>query len=77
MLLHVEQNNDRTTSSNHRVIWCPYIPEEENSDVTYDDVAKLLVLTHGAKVNSCFYSHVKGRSQIAGDLEHSTWRGGG
>ncbi|XP_021913253.1 enhancer of mRNA-decapping protein 4 isoform X2 [Zootermopsis nevadensis] len=49
LLLHVEQNNDRTTSSNHRVIWCPYIPEEENSDVTYDDVAKLLVLTHGAK----------------------------
>ncbi|PNF32915.1 hypothetical protein B7P43_G01848 [Cryptotermes secundus] len=49
LLLHVEQSNTHTPGSNHRVIWCPYIPEEENSDVTYDDVAKLLVLTHGAK----------------------------
>ena len=48
-LLHVEQNNEGSPSSNHRVIWCPYIPEEENADVSYDDVAKLLVLTHGAK----------------------------
>ncbi|PSN46679.1 hypothetical protein C0J52_06384 [Blattella germanica] len=49
LLLHVEQSNDRTPSSNHRVIWCPYIPEDENMDLTCDDVAKLLVLTHGAK----------------------------
>ncbi|XP_069698744.1 enhancer of mRNA-decapping protein 4 isoform X2 [Periplaneta americana] len=49
LLLHVEQNTDRTPSSNHRVIWCPYIPDDESSDVAYDDVAKLLVLTHGPK----------------------------
>lgn len=49
LLLHVEQSSNHSPGSNHRVIWCPYIPEEESSDVAYDDVAKLLVLTHGAK----------------------------
>lgn len=49
LLLHVEQTSDHSPTSNHRVIWCPYIPDEDNSDVVYDDVAKLLVLTHGAK----------------------------
>ncbi|XP_067007664.2 enhancer of mRNA-decapping protein 4 [Anabrus simplex] len=52
LLLHVEHSKDPVTNVNHRVIWCPYIPEEEppaNDEVAYDDVAKLLVLTHGAK----------------------------
>jgi hypothetical protein len=50
----VEQTSDQSPTSNHRVIWCPYIPDEDNSDAAYEDVAKLLVLTHGAKVNNCF-----------------------
>lgn len=49
LMLHVEQTSDHSPTSNHRVIWCPYIPEDDNSDVAFDDVAKLLVLTHGAK----------------------------
>lgn len=34
--------------SPHRVIWCPYIPEDVPSDG--DRVSKLLVLTRGSKV---------------------------
>jgi len=49
LLLHVEQTSDHSPTGNHRVIWCPYIPDDDNSDVAFDDVAKLLVLTHGAK----------------------------
>ena len=50
----MEQVSDHSPTSNHRVIWCPYIPDDDNSDVAFDDVAKLLVLTHGAKVNNRF-----------------------
>ncbi|XP_032678141.1 enhancer of mRNA-decapping protein 4 [Odontomachus brunneus] len=32
----------------HRVIWCPYIPEDDATDG--DEVSKLLVLTRGSKV---------------------------
>ncbi|CAH2065840.1 unnamed protein product, partial [Iphiclides podalirius] len=30
----------------HRVVWCPYIPDEED-DASDDDVARLLLTTHG------------------------------
>jgi enhancer of mRNA-decapping protein 4 len=39
---------DDVSPMNHRVIWCPYIPEEEVIDE--DEVSKLLVLTRGSKV---------------------------
>ncbi|KAF7998396.1 hypothetical protein HCN44_009794 [Aphidius gifuensis] len=31
----------------HRVIWCPYIPEEEHNEA--EDVSKLLIVTRGSK----------------------------
>ncbi|XP_076383494.1 enhancer of mRNA-decapping protein 4 homolog Ge-1 [Megalopta genalis] len=43
LLLRVDAN----TSTYHRVIWCPYIPEDVMSDG--DEVSKLLVLTRGSK----------------------------
>lgn len=46
LLLQVDAEDVSATS--HRVIWCPYIPEEVPSDG--DDISKLLVLTRGSKV---------------------------
>ena len=44
-ILQVEA--DDSSPMSHRVIWCPYIPEEEASDG--EEVSKLLVLTRGSK----------------------------
>lgn len=38
---------DDPSPMSHRVIWCPYIPEEEVTDG--DEVSKFLVLTRGSK----------------------------
>lgn len=43
----------------HRIVWCPYIPDEEDTDSdSDDDSAKLLLTTHGCKGKffsfSCF-----------------------
>ncbi|XP_018043704.1 PREDICTED: enhancer of mRNA-decapping protein 4 [Atta colombica] len=46
LVLQVDAEDVSPTS--HRVIWCPYIPEEDASDG--DEVSKLLVLTRGSKV---------------------------
>nr|XP_045613217.1 enhancer of mRNA-decapping protein 4-like isoform X2 [Procambarus clarkii] len=47
MLLEVSSGTDKV-SDNHRVIWCPYIPDEQGSSNDDDgDPAYLLVLTHG------------------------------
>ena len=45
LLLQVDAEDISGTS--HRVIWCPYIPEDVPSDG--DEVSKLLVLTRGSK----------------------------
>ncbi|XP_076633941.1 enhancer of mRNA-decapping protein 4 homolog Ge-1 isoform X1 [Colletes latitarsis] len=45
LLLQVDAEDISATS--HRVIWCPYIPEDVPSDG--DEVSKLLVLTRGSK----------------------------
>lgn len=46
-------------STNHRLIWCPFIPEAETSEASepdtsedsgVDDASKLLVLTHNEVV---------------------------
>ncbi|KAG7311850.1 hypothetical protein JYU34_002932 [Plutella xylostella] len=34
------------TCAHHRVVWCPYIPDED--DAPDDDVARLLLTTHGS-----------------------------
>ncbi|EZA49038.1 Enhancer of mRNA-decapping protein [Ooceraea biroi] len=46
LVLQVDAEDASPTS--HRVIWCPYIPEDDSSDG--DEVSKLLVLTRGSKV---------------------------
>ncbi|XP_029669673.1 enhancer of mRNA-decapping protein 4 [Formica exsecta] len=46
LVLQVDAEDVSPTS--HRVIWCPYIPEDDASDG--DEVSKLLVLTRGSKV---------------------------
>ncbi|XP_076177594.1 enhancer of mRNA-decapping protein 4 homolog Ge-1 [Ptiloglossa arizonensis] len=45
LLLQVDAADISATS--HRVIWCPYIPEDVPSDG--DEISKLLVLTRGSK----------------------------
>lgn len=45
LVLQVDAEESSPTS--HRVIWCPYIPEDDPSDG--DEVSKLLVLTRGSK----------------------------
>lgn len=39
-------------SDHHRVIWCPYIPDEQAGGEEGDEPAHLLVLTHGPCVGS-------------------------
>ncbi|KAL0109971.1 hypothetical protein PUN28_013544 [Cardiocondyla obscurior] len=46
LVLQVDAEDVSPTS--HRVIWCPYIPEDDTSDG--DEVSKLLVVTRGSKV---------------------------
>lgn len=53
LLLEVNSTSDEA-SDNHRIIWCPYIPDEQGGEEDIDDPAYLLVLTHGNRV--CFIS---------------------
>ncbi|XP_069976332.1 enhancer of mRNA-decapping protein 4, partial [Penaeus vannamei] len=46
LLLEVNSTSDEA-SDNHRIIWCPYIPDEQGGEEDIDDPAYLLVLTHG------------------------------
>lgn len=46
--LLLQVNAEDISPTSHRVIWCPYIPEDVPSDG--DRVSKLLVLTRGSKV---------------------------
>ncbi|XP_012276185.1 enhancer of mRNA-decapping protein 4 [Orussus abietinus] len=56
LVLQVDADDVSLTSN--RVIWCPYIPEEDPSD---GDESKLLVLTRGAKAELWSVAHVAGR----------------
>nr|CAD7440503.1 unnamed protein product [Timema bartmani] len=50
LLLHVENtSNSMSPRASHRVIWCPYIPEEDSDTLLQNNVAKLLVLIHGSR----------------------------
>ncbi|XP_014680803.1 PREDICTED: enhancer of mRNA-decapping protein 4-like isoform X2 [Priapulus caudatus] len=49
-LLHIDAPKTSEPTTNHRVIWCPYIPEDPTSSDSPDDVGQLLVLTHDNKV---------------------------
>ena len=52
-MLHVEKERtsiDTEFRNLTRVIWCPYIPEDE-AEGNAADPAKMLVLLHGTQVN--------------------------
>ncbi|XP_057331359.1 enhancer of mRNA-decapping protein 4 [Microplitis mediator] len=38
-------NSEDTSPTSHRVIWCPFIPDDDSGDA--DDVSKLLMVTRG------------------------------
>ncbi|XP_014208396.1 enhancer of mRNA-decapping protein 4 [Copidosoma floridanum] len=44
----LQVNADDSPRMSHRVIWCPYIPDDEANDG--DEVSKLLILTRGSKI---------------------------
>ncbi|KAG8234793.1 hypothetical protein J437_LFUL006625, partial [Ladona fulva] len=62
---HIEQGSTQIGSAlSHRVVWCPYIPEDAGSssgDTTSDedDAAKLLVAIHGAKAEMLNVARVR------------------
>ncbi|KAG7201645.1 hypothetical protein KM043_004376 [Ampulex compressa] len=45
--LVLQVNAEDVSPTSHRLIWCPYIPEDDLADG--DDVSKLLILTRGSK----------------------------
>ena len=62
-MLQINRPEKTKPSDNHRLIWCPYIPDEEDSGTTAnttsdsslpDDVGKLLVLTHDEVVSTSY-----------------------
>ncbi|XP_043498767.1 enhancer of mRNA-decapping protein 4 [Polistes fuscatus] len=57
LVLQVDAEESSPTS--HRVIWCPYIPEDDPSDG--DAVSKLLVLTRGSKAELWSVANVAAR----------------
>ncbi|XP_024935554.1 enhancer of mRNA-decapping protein 4 isoform X2 [Cephus cinctus] len=57
LILQVDAEDISPTS--HRVIWCPYIPEDESGDS--DEVSKLLVLTRGSKAELWSIANVAAR----------------
>ncbi|XP_067652269.1 enhancer of mRNA-decapping protein 4-like isoform X1 [Haliotis asinina] len=51
LILHVKHPQTTPSSEFHRVIWCPYIPEdceEALTDASSQDASRVLVLTHDA-----------------------------
>ena len=55
MLLHVHRPKSTLVSEFHRVIWCPYIPDDcDDSSATdssnADNACRMLVLTNEEKV---------------------------
>ena len=69
-MLQIQRPESTEPSENHRLIWCPYIPEEEDSstathDTTNssvaDDVGRLLVLTHDSIVSNIYCCDVVSR----------------
>ena len=50
LVLHVVHNIKPEPGCNHRIIWVPYMPDENDDSKEYGDIAKLLVLTLGCKV---------------------------
>ncbi|XP_042891088.1 enhancer of mRNA-decapping protein 4-like [Penaeus japonicus] len=69
LLLEVNSTSDEA-SDNHRIIWCPYIPDEQGGEDDIDDPAYLLVLTHGNRAeiwNINIVLHEYGKGQIMRD----------
>ena len=63
LVLQVNREAGSPSSDFHRLIWCPFIPEEDESSGSgeaNDEAARLLVLTHGNVVGflSCSLSRL-------------------
>lgn len=49
LMVHIDQKNASISSNTiHRVVWCPFLPEDDDCD---EDNSTLLLLTHGNKGN--------------------------
>lgn len=57
--LVLQVDADAFSHTSHRVIWCPYIPEDEPAEG--DEVSKLLVLTRGTKAELWSVANVAAR----------------
>ncbi|XP_068975255.1 enhancer of mRNA-decapping protein 4 [Bombus flavifrons] len=73
LLLQVDAEDMSPTS--HRVIWCPYIPEDVPSDG--DKVSKLLVLTRGSKVELWSVNTVSARFRSIEAIDPAVKENGG
>lgn len=60
LLLHVIQDSDLDYCGPHRVIWCPFIPDDDTKSPgeIIEDVSTLLVLTRGTKVGWSFRAFI-------------------
>jgi hypothetical protein len=47
-LLHIERDKPAPPSEVHRIVWCPYIPEEGFVPTITSEVGQLLMYTQGA-----------------------------
>ncbi|XP_046386973.1 enhancer of mRNA-decapping protein 4 isoform X2 [Ischnura elegans] len=60
LFLHVEYEGGQSASGlMHRVVWCPFIPEDGSQATVEDDAAKLLVVTHGCKAEMLNVARVR------------------
>lgn len=52
-LLAEVREDTGAVGTSHRVVWCPYIPDDED-EAPDDDVARLLLTTHDNIGMKCF-----------------------
>ena len=68
--MHVQRPDGEALSEYHRVIWCPFIPDDcddsSNTESSTQDASRVLVLTHNEKVRkfSDFIMHERKRYMV-------------
>ncbi|XP_064611108.1 enhancer of mRNA-decapping protein 4-like [Liolophura sinensis] len=78
LVLHVTRPAGTKMSDFHRVIWCPYIPEDGDDSTTegsVSDVSKILVLTHDEKAE-IWSVDIVGRDMGIGPIDPETVQSG-
>lgn len=56
LIIRILRPNDWLPSDFNRLIWCLYIPDDNEDDATVEDVSSLLVVTHNERVKNICYS---------------------